>query len=121
MKVATELGRMLLLFVLTSVIVAVLWQVPWFMALLLLVPLGLSILMWPHPSTAVSYLVGATVGTLFTAWSVLSAVENPHQSPLVFLWLPLVWGPAGVFIKRAEILIKYFWVRTKTREELPEL
>lgn len=121
MNVASQLGRIVLVLFLTCLIVAVLWQVPWFMTLLLLVPLGLSVLLWPYPSTAVAYLVGAIVGTLFTAWSVLATIENPHQGPLVFLWLPLIWGPAGVLIKRAEVLVKYVWVRSKTREELPPL
>ncbi len=114
-----EIGRMVLVLFLTVFLVAFLWQVPYFLALLLLLPLGLSVWFWPYASTGLSYIVGALVGTLFTAWSLVGSVKQPQNMPVAFIWLPLVWGPAGVLVKRMEVLVVAFWQRKKY--VLPEL
>lgn len=122
MKVLKEVGRIVLVLVITGLLVALLYQLPWFLALVLIVPLGLAITFWPETSTVLSYIVAAVFGTVLTGWSLLAAVESPEQMYFAFIWLPLVWGPAGVVIKRIELLIVHYWNKRKMNKyELPRL
>jgi|AACY02.16.fsa_nt_gi hypothetical protein len=115
-KVLPELGRMLNILVLTVLSVALLWRIPYVLIPVLLIPLAVSWWFWPHPSTILSYIVAAVFGTLLTSWSLLGAVQQPQAPFLTSLWAGLVWGPAGILIKRVEWLIK----ARKAKNELPE-
>lgn len=104
MQVSKELGRVALVVLVTVFFVAFLQQVPGLLAAVLLVPLAIAFWFWPDSSTALSYFVGALVGLLFSYWSFMSSPNEP-AGLLGVLWIPLVWGPAGVIIKRFELLI----------------
>lgn len=119
MRVIGELLRILLIIFLTCMTVVLLWQLPWFLLFFLLIPAALSWWFWPYSSTALSYFVGALFGTILTANSFIAAVDAPAGF-LSFLWIPLIWGPAGVIVKRLEVLVIAVWKGRRESFDLPE-
>ncbi len=100
-KKMTELALLLLVYGLCVALASALWTHPAKLTGCYVLVSLLTALKWHTKADLVSYAAGAVLGPLGEAVAVhYGAWTYAKSSLLIPMWLPLLWGVAGFFLRR---------------------
>ena len=90
--------------------VAFLWHVPLLLTLILLVESGIMILLYMDRSDIYLFVACGLCGAMAESIAVFFGAWDYSRIDIIGIpiWLPILWGVAGIFIKRVDIKINQF-------------
>ncbi len=111
-KKAMELILLLVIYGLCIALASALWEHPVKLTGCFVLVSILTLLKWHNRADVVAYVAAAVLGPLGEAFAIhYGAWAYTKSSLLVPLWLPLLWGVAGFFLRR------FTWIMTSMQRD----
>lgn len=95
-----------------------LWRSPLLLTALLVVVAGITLMIWREPVDRIFYFVPLVLGPTGEAFAVYFGAWQYTDTELLPLWLPFLWGIAGLCMGRVMTLLQRRF--QETREPRPD-